>query len=508
MKRYFLLLFCCIWACLIAKADENHYIDSCALCLKENDVKTKRQSFLTGAESYYVKMLNGQEQELSHVLRAVDIYIDYFSTLDYSTVPQWELRALAMAGDGKVDEALAVYDQQNLVDKYTAGSPIYASIERYVMLLQLSGVRQRAREGLAILEHISALNPTSFRCMPFMVLIGYEMHLQGKVDDYLKMFQNRAAKTNDRDMAEVLLFRAHIAYRRNRPNEALSCARTALALFDSIAAVRNEPDYECINRARNYYILGRVYYRLGQSDQCIRAVRSCRDCYAMKEVNNIGLLQRIESLNELAPLAADEGAFFLADSLYQEVDLLGSWLFEGNAYQQSEFAFNSKRLRGIVAYRVGKLDEARSLFDQASGLLDQMEAMSPGQNLEHYQHLFFNIASLYYAEGKIEDALAMNRKVLKIVQESKIPDENRKKLSLAYCHKYVGNCLWALGYQSYLDAKKHKTKDVMQLYREANDNYKQALSYNPKDAEAMAKYNLGELILQGMEKPMAMPKNF
>ena len=48
----------------------------------------------------------------------------------------------------------------------------------------------------------------------------------------------------------------------------------------------------------------------------------------------------------------------------------------------------------------------------------------------------------------------------------------------------------------------------MQLYREANDNYKQALSYNPKDAEAMAKYNLGELILQGMEKPMAMPKNF
>jgi tetratricopeptide (TPR) repeat protein len=228
----------------------------------------------------------------------------------------------------------------------------------------------------------------------------------------------------------------------------------------------------------------------------------------MKEVNNVGLLQRIESLNELAPLAADEGAFFLADSLYQEVDLLGSWLFEGNVYQQTEFVFNSKRMRGIVAYRVGKLDEARVLFDEASNLLDQMESMSPGQNLEHYQHLFFNIASLYYAEGKIAEALELNRKVLKIVQESKIPDENRKKLSLAYCHKYVGNCLWALGYQSYLDAKKHKTKDVMQLYREANDNYKQALSYNPKDAEAMAKYNLGELILQGMEKPMAMPKNF
>ena len=508
MKRYLLVLFCCLWAGQIVKADVDHYLDSCALCLKENDVKTKRQSFMTGAESYYGKLLNGQEQELSHVLRAVDIYIDYFSALDYTTVPQWELRALAMAGDGKLDEALAVYDKQNLLGQYTTGSPVYASIERYVMLLQLSGVRQRAREGLAILEHISMMDSTSFRCMPFMVTIGYEMHLQGKVDDYLKMFQNRAAKTNDRDMAEVLLFRAHIAYRRNRPNEALSCARTALALFDSIAAVRNEPDYECINRARNYYILGRVYYRLGQSDQSVRAIRSCRDCYAMKEVNNIGLLQRIESLNELAPLAADEGAFFLADSLYQEVDLLGSWLFEGNVYQQSEFTFNSKRLRGIVAYRVGKLDEARELFDEASYLLDQMEAMSPGQNLEHYQHLFFNIASLYYAEGKIVDALEMNRKVLKIVQESKIPDENRKKLSLAYCHKYVGNCLWALGYQSYLDAKKHKTKDVVQLYREANDNYKQALSYNPKDAEAMAKYNLGELILQGMEKPMAMPKNF
>ena len=115
MKRYLLLLFCCLWASQIVKADVDHYLDSCALCLKENDVKTKRQSFMTGAESYYGKLLNGQEQELSHVLQAVDIYVDYFSALDYTTVPQWELRALVMAGDGKLDEALAIYDKQNLL---------------------------------------------------------------------------------------------------------------------------------------------------------------------------------------------------------------------------------------------------------------------------------------------------------------------------------------------------------------------------------------------------------
>ena len=507
-KHTYLLILFCLLGILPLKAETKPQtaVDSAAFRFNTDDVKVLRQSFVDGAEVYYGKLLGGKESKITHVMSSVETYLDYLACQDYKTIPEWERKALSSAQRGRVEEALTAYQEQNLMERYPKQPNLYPSVERYVVLLQLSGIRQYAREGLNIMEQVMRIDTVSFRPLSFLVNIGQELHLQSSVDEYLDIYQKRA--TDDTRLAQILNIRGLVAYRRNRPNESLAYNRQSAALFERLAKEKKDPSYCVLHRARNYFGMSRNYYRLGQAENSVRAIRACRDCYAIDANDNEQLLQRILALSNLAPMAADQGAFFLADSIYQEVDQLGSWLFEGNVQQETNFFFNSLRLRGLVAYRVGKFDEAESLFNQALDILNKQEAAAPGQNIENFENIYFNMASLYYAKGNIPQALDINRKVLKMVQECKVHDESHKRHNLAYCYKYIGNCLWALAYQKYLDAKKHRVKEVTKYYQEAIDNYKIALTYNPNDVEAIAKLNLGQLIMAGMEKPMAMPKNF
>ena len=502
------MLFCCLWGISSVHAESNpdDTEQDCADCFKENDVKALRQAFKDGAEVYYGKLLDGKEEQVAHVMNSADMYLDYFASQDYSDKPAWELRALTVYTHGELDEALDLYAEQNLVEKYTPGSDLYGSIERNVMLLQLSGVRDQAREGLEMLDRVARIDSTSLVPMLLLINVALDLQMQSVADGYLDMFQRRA--DDEMKQAMVLYARAMVAFRRSRPNEALGYAQSAAALFDKHSSEQPK-GYHYVNyRGQNLYSLARIYNRMGQDERCVNALRQCRDCYANDDSDSKYLLERIQTLNGMAPLAADNGAFFLADSIYQEVDELGNWLFDGNKFQQSSFVFDSRRLRGLVAYRVGKFEEAEMYFSQASAVLDELEQMAPGQNVEKFENLYFNQASLYYAQDRIEEALAMNRKVLNLVQHCAMHDEEHRKLNLAYCHKYIGNCLWALAYQKYLDANKKRVKEVTKYYQEASNNYKTALQYNPRDVEAASKYNLGELVLAGMEKPMAMPKSF
>ena len=508
LKRLLILTFStCLLGSTIVRADNQHTRESGTQCLKNDDVKTLRQAFMSGAEVYYGKLLDGQEQQFVHIMNTIDTYIDFFASQNYKDVPEWELPALAHAREGEMEQAWAIYQDHDLLNGYKASKVSYETIERFVMLSQLTGVRSNARAGLELLERVANWDSTLIDGLSLLVTVAMDLHLQGLADEYIQLYQRRAGN-NELRQAKLLRTKGLVAYRRNRPNEALTHAVACENLYRKLIEESHNPQLERISRAKNFLGLSRIYHRLGQDENCVRSIRSCRACLALDEEDNSHLLYRIQTLNHLAPLAADHNAFFLADSIYQEVDELGSWFFEGNAYRQSEFFFNSKRLRGLVAYRVGKWDEARMYFDQAMEILNRMEQMSPGQNQEDYENIYFNIASLHYAEGDIEKALEMNRKMLEMVENCTVHDEIRKKKDIAFCHKYIGNCLWALAYKKYLEAKKRKVKEVMQYYQEANDQYNLALQYAPKDAEALSKLNLAQLILSGMEKPMAMPENF
>lgn len=477
--------------------------------LSDEEVHANHKQFLTGVKTYFGQIMAGQEHRFATVMSSVDSYIDFFASQDFSSLPDWELMILDMVKEGRFTDAIGRYEERELEKDYLSGKIPFDCVERYVMLLQLSGVRSNSMRGIDILQTICERDTSSLA--PLRVLVGLcvDLRLYNMADEYLSIYLDRS-KGDAKKIAEIYGWRAMVLSRRNRPNESLTFARRSIVIYDSLTRVSNNPNFQLLSRARVHQALGRIYYRMENNALCLDHIRACRECYAKESEISDGrcLTERLRCLYNLAPLATDMGAYFLADSLYTEIDELGSWLFEGSIAKQNQFLFNSLRLRGLACYRVGKIDEARKFFGQADEVLQKLEEESPGQNVENFQNLYFNIASLYYAEGNIEKALEMDRAVLQMVLVDKTHDARRHQVDLGYCYKYIGNCLWALAYEKYLASNKRKTKEVMRLYSEAMENYSLAMQCNARDNEATSKYNLAQLIMSGMEKPMAMPKNF
>lgn len=509
MKRVFALCFSVVLFVFVLKAEA---VPAVAASQASREMVEKMHGdFYRGAESYYKTMLEGEDRRYRKVMSSVESYIDFFASQYMQEIPEWERPALDLARQGKYVEAITIYNDKKLMANYTAGSESYESIKRFVVLLQLSGVRENAMQGMAIYREVARIEEASgsVRSMYPLINLAIDLRLFTMAEDYFYKYRD-SAKGDPAMMATVLGYRTQMLYRRNRPNEALVHGRQSIVMYDSICKAQKNQEYEVLSRARVHLALARIYHKLQEKELCIKHIRNSRICFQMEaKVNgDINLIERIRALYDLAPMAADENEFFLADSIFTEVDAMGSWLYENNKFQRTQFKFNALRFRGLSCYRVGKNAESRIYFEQASELLDEMEALSPGENLEHHQNLNFNIASLYYQEKNYEKALELDRKVLALVLEDKIHDELKHKIDLSYCYKYIGNCLWALAYQKYLDSKKKKTKEVMNLYMQAFESYSTALQYNARDAESQSRYNFVDYILTGMEKPMGIPKNF
>ncbi len=511
MKRLLLLLLSCTMCLsLLGKTTPEPMAHTDVVThLTDEDVHMHHTQFMSGARTYFQQMMGGQEHRFASAMSSVDAYIDFFASQDFSSLPDWELSIMDLVKEGRFAEGIERYESRELVKDYLDDKIPFDCIERYVMLLQLSGVRQNSMRGIDALQTICDKDTKTQN--PLRVLVGLcvDLRLHNMADEYLSLYLDRA-KGDAKLVAEVYAWKSLVLNRRNRPNESLTYARRAIAMYDSLARVTNNPDYQLLNRARVHQALSRIYYRMENESASIASIRACQDCYARESerVNGSCLTERLRCLYNLAPLATDLGAYFLADSIYTQIDELGSWLFEGSETKQNQFLFNSLRLRGLACYRVGKIDEARKFFEKADEVLQKLEEAEPGQNVENFQNLYFNIASLYYAEGNIEKALEVDRAVLSMVLVDKTHDARRHQIDLAYCYKYIGNCLWAIGYEKYLAANKKKTKEVMRYYQEAMENYALAMQQNSRDTEATAKHNLAQLIMAGMEKPMAMPKNF
>lgn len=507
MKRTFILLGCLILVALTSVKAQIAAGTSYKLSVET--VHSQRKAFHAAAEKYFTSVMEGQEQRISTAINGAAGYLDFFACQDYSSMPEWEKPILDLVRKGQFDQAIELYDKQELLDRYEDKSPLLPSLERYVLLLEMTGTRANAVRGMDILRGVAEKSETSIKPMYHLINLAVDLRFNSVAEEYLQVFQERSANRPSR-LAEVLLMRAWYLARRNRPNEALGFGRRSLVLFDSLMKANDDPKIELINRARLHRVLARIYSRLDEQSLSIEHIRACKECYELEAADGNGTFhtERVRALYAVAPMAADQNAFFLADSIYTQLDKIGTWLLSGSEYQASQFQFNSLRLRGLSCYRIGKYDDSQFYFDQAKEMLDKMENLSPGQNLQFRTDLAFNYASLYYQRGDLFKALECDREVLAMVLEDKEHDAHRHANDLCYCYKYIGNCLWAIGWKTYLESGKRKTKEVMKYYREAFDCYATALHYNPRDAESMSKYNLGDLILSGMEKPMAMPKNF
>lgn len=183
-------------------------------------------------EEEFNKQYDEQEAIYHKKLSSLDNYIEQFARVDLSEVSELEQRILNMVEEGKVDEALQLYDEANLLGKIqdetsrysnltemvskidnersqaiSNFSNLFDSFQRHISILQLSGRDMEVKERLSVMiEEIDKQN----KLFP-LIYRAYLAELNLQMGDFL--LENRWLCEDDEE-AKIYLQAAEKQYKK------------------------------------------------------------------------------------------------------------------------------------------------------------------------------------------------------------------------------------------------------------------------------------------------------
>ena len=149
-------------------------------------------------EEEYRQQLNDLEDQYDNALKNLDNYIDQFARIDLSEVSAEEQRILDMVQEGKIQEAVLVYDSLELGKKLTSETSDYLELSRVIKTTEELRSQKRA--------NIDALYESIYRQVSTMVLADkYEEAtniLLSAMNDFSKLF-DEDPETNRPQFADL-----------------------------------------------------------------------------------------------------------------------------------------------------------------------------------------------------------------------------------------------------------------------------------------------------------------
>lgn len=298
---------------------------------------------------------------------------------------------------------------------------------------------------------------------------------------------------------------------QQRYKEAAGLANRSYFIYDSLVMVHRDSMLYVVPRARLCLQLSQLYYLLNDGGRCLRtAQRSLRFYNVAMELDSATYAEEME--------VASANLYIYSAYGYQEnkqddealVNVekalsIRNKLFAEDREGNLKGMFTCLRVKGMVLIHLRQFAEAHQTLNEAIKVLDECEKIWPGTNSFNYQTVYFNIASAYYSDGKYDDALAGNLKVLDLILNDKSQTKTNQYYYLDYVYKYIGNCYWCLAWECFeKNNKNKKCKEMKSLYQKAIDSYNMSLQYNASDYESLSKLSVCNMILLGMEKPRPM----
>lgn len=298
---------------------------------------------------------------------------------------------------------------------------------------------------------------------------------------------------------------------QQRYKEAAALANRSYSIYDSLVMAHRDSMLYVAPRARLCLQLSQLYYLLNDGGRCLRtAQRSLRFYNVAMELDPEAYADEMEeaSANLYIYTAYGYQENKQDDEALQNVEKaleIRNKLFAENREDNLRGMFTCYRVKGMVLIHLRQFAEAHKTLNEAIKILDECEKLWPGTNSFNYQTVYFNIASAYYSDGKYDDALAGNMKVLDLILNDKNQTKANQYYYLDYVYKYIGNCYWCLAWECFeKNNKNKKCKEMKSLYQKAIDSYNMSLQYNASDYESLSKLSVCNMILLGMEKPRPM----
>ena len=151
-------------------------------------------------EAQYQQKLQQLEEDYAHKLRNIETYIDRFVRIDKTKLTQTEQEAVDLVSKGEFDEALALYENADLLARYkqqtenlhqldsdtkalekahlemlSEKAMLKEALNRQIVLLRMKGGKENLDHALTLLHDMAFTDPDDVEPMFYYIKILYQM---------------------------------------------------------------------------------------------------------------------------------------------------------------------------------------------------------------------------------------------------------------------------------------------------------------------------------------------
>ena len=418
----------------------------------------------------------------------IENYVDRFARIDLSELSNEEYEIIKLIELGKLEEAILLYEQYDLLNKYRAEyddqknllqaksqiqkkiieknrnmSNIFAMIKRQISTYQISGGRQYFVKIDSLYANLVEINPNDLNiCLSYLEYLAY----QNEYDKALKLGEYiRDKESTESQKVMCVLYLAKIYLQKKNLAEAEKYSLQVLKFCDDIT----EEYYDALK------ILGAVYVDRDEIDNAKNIYERMLDLSKNKNERKVSVLEG------LAALYHSQGEYEQAKQLRLDcLGVLDSLPIDSLELERKYFDIDEyEKWKAVVQLNLGltykDLGNLQLAYDN---ILSSLFYFRPAyeKNPDHtVSYLFYalnNLGIIYFERNEYEQSEEFLRQSLVPAQFSYMKD------SVVYSDEYA-NALNNIAYINY----------VQKDYDECLDFYIQALDLRRKDYKRLPNIN-------------------
>lgn len=429
----------------------------------------------------YIERLEQLEQEYGRQLENLDNYVDRFARIDLSEISPVEQEIIELVQAGKIDEAIAKYEELNAKEKLLDGiskrkevgeaistltevdrnlaadnDTLYAVVERQIQTLQLGGAENNGKIRQLYCD-IADADTTNIDWLidTGNFLYEYAADHQAALDYFRKALASAEAQHDSRseEVAKVMNNLGVVYNELGEFSKALDYLHRALEIRVAVHGEENNLP------ATTYQNLGNTYLDSGDPNKALEYFQKALDIN--QKVLDSDDPALAVSYNDLG------NAFYSLGDYGKALEYLEKALEIQTKIYSGGHLHTAATLNNIGMLLSDKGDYQAALDNYFKALAIQEKIVGPGH--PDIAISYNNIGSVYYYTGDFTKALEYFRKALDI----RIAAFGEKHPSVGESYSNTGVTLTQLG--NY-DAARENLEKSLEIYKDVYGNDNEAIS--------------------------------
>lgn len=399
--------------------------EEAALAKLKQDGKLKEREY----EQKLIELRENYDKQLDNL----ENYVDRFSRIDLSEISSVEQEIIGLVQEGKIEEAIAKYEEQNFVTKYKqevdqlkeissaidqlsdtktakeqSRDSLYAAIDRQIETLRLAGGTDNINKIEVILHDVAYSDTTATAPMWKYLEFMASQNKYRKIEDAFNTFFNQNMPNHDRIKGMELRVRSFINMADYSGHESLFTELDSLLDFE----VKQDSSREFLfDDAKLYYRIGGFYMESDQISKALpylkKAVVLLPDSIVLPIIN-----ENLECFNTY--LQAYTGY------AYANFKIGNKDLFKQTTLKLKDIVFHqiNQNISNPVklnlarsAADIGQLlelnkyfAEADSLYNYTKAVYDEVVTKDPKRYLPSMAHIYMVMGILYQKTDRFIDS--------------------------------------------------------------------------------------------------------